>query len=133
MTELQIGLIALGATAVVGVFGYNKWQENRHRKMAEAVLQPAHDDVLLGDAPRVAPVIAPRHEPEIEAEAVPPVLAQRVEPAMDFDQPESKPALMEKTEPVFAHEPVISPSPAEPFVPAMPQVAVPRQALASTA
>ncbi len=126
MTELQIGLIALGAVAVAGVFGYNKWQEGRHRKMAEAVLQPAHDDVLLGDSPRVAP----RYEPEIETEAVPPVPAQRVEPAMDFDQPEIKPAVMEKTEPVFAHEPVISPSPAEPFVPAMPQVGVPRQALA---
>ena len=38
MTELQMGLIGLGATAVVGVFAYNKWQEHRHRKLAEAVL-----------------------------------------------------------------------------------------------
>ena len=33
MTELQMGLIGLGATAVVGVFGYNKWQEYRQRKL----------------------------------------------------------------------------------------------------
>ena len=51
MTELQMGLIGLGATAVVGVFVYNKWQEHRHRKLAEAVLKPQHDDVLLGDGP----------------------------------------------------------------------------------
>ena len=48
MTELQMGLIGLGATAVVGVLAYNKWQEYRHRKLAEAVLKPQHDDVLLG-------------------------------------------------------------------------------------
>ena len=68
MTELQMGLIGLGATAVVGVLGYNKWQEYRHRKLAEAVLKPQHDDVLLADAPaKVAPAV--RSEPELRAEA----------------------------------------------------------------
>ena len=38
MTELQMGLIGLGVAAVFGVFGYNKWQEMRQRKVAEAVL-----------------------------------------------------------------------------------------------
>ena len=32
MTELQMGLIGLGALAVVGVVAYNKWQEHRQRK-----------------------------------------------------------------------------------------------------
>jgi hypothetical protein len=50
MTELQMGLIGLGAAAVVGVLGYNKWQEYRHRKLAEAMLKPGRDDVLLGAA-----------------------------------------------------------------------------------
>jgi hypothetical protein len=36
MTELQMGLIGLGVAAVFGVFGYNKWQEMRQRKVAEA-------------------------------------------------------------------------------------------------
>jgi hypothetical protein len=54
MTELQLGLIGLGATAVVGVFGYNKWQEYRQRKLAEAVLKPHHEDVLLGDSAATA-------------------------------------------------------------------------------
>ena len=79
MTELQMGLIGLGATAVVGVYGYNKWQEYRHRKIAEQILKPQHDDVLLGDeaksaaAPEVverAPQDAPwaGSEPEIRLE-----------------------------------------------------------------
>jgi len=68
MTELQMGLIGLGATAVIGVLGYNKWQEYRHRKLAEAVLKPQHDDVLLADAPaKVTPAV--RSEPELRAEA----------------------------------------------------------------
>lgn len=81
MTELQMGLIGLGATAVVGVFAYNKWQEYRHRKLAEAVLQPHHDDVLLGAAPQPAarPAPAERSEPAI-ADPAPAAPAGRVEP-----------------------------------------------------
>ena len=81
MTELQMGLIGLGTTAVVGVFAYNKWQEYRHRKLAEAVLKPQHDDVLLGNGPKVAakPVAAERSEPEIRDE-VPVAPVERVEP-----------------------------------------------------
>ena len=47
MTELQMGLLGLGALAVVGVLGYNKWQEARQRKQAESVLKASHPDVLL--------------------------------------------------------------------------------------
>lgn len=53
MTELQLGLIGLGAVAVVGVLAYNKWQEYRHRKLAEQVLNVRHSDILLdGDGER---------------------------------------------------------------------------------
>ncbi|MBS1131211.1 MAG: putative ZipA related protein involved in cell division [Proteobacteria bacterium] len=81
MTELQMGLIGLGATAVVGVFGYNKWQEFRQRKLAEAVMKPHHDDVLLGGGPKAAPQapVAERNEPEIRIDAAP-SLGERVEP-----------------------------------------------------
>lgn len=47
MTELQMGLIGLGAIAVVGVLGYNKWQEVRQRKAAEKAMRASHPDVLL--------------------------------------------------------------------------------------
>lgn len=50
MTELQMGLIGLGATAVAAVLGYNKWQEVRQRKLAEQLLSAAHSDVLLDEA-----------------------------------------------------------------------------------
>ena len=81
MTELQMGLIGLGATAVVGVYGYNKWQEYRHRKLAEAVLKPQHDDVLLGDSQKATvKVSAPdRSEPEMR-DAAPAEPVERLEP-----------------------------------------------------
>ena len=89
MTELQMGLIGLGATAVVGVYGYNKWQEYRHRKVAEQVLKPHHEDVLLGDGPKpAAPVFAApppvdRSEPEIRIEeALPTPGSERIEPML---------------------------------------------------
>jgi len=88
MTELQMGLIGLGATAVVGVFAYNKWQEHRHRKLAEAVLKPQHDDVLLGDGPKAAvkPAAAERSEPEMRDETLTEPVG-RVEPMLtDVDQ-----------------------------------------------
>ena len=50
MTELQTGLIGLGVAAVVGVAAYNKWQEYRHRKLAEQVLNNHHADILLDES-----------------------------------------------------------------------------------
>ena len=61
-SELQIGLIALGIAAVVGILAYNKWQERKHRKLAESTFRSDHPDVLLGDAPRR------RIEPSLEGE-----------------------------------------------------------------
>ena len=79
MTELQMGLIGFGAAAVVGVFAYNKWQEYRQRKIAEALLKPQHEDVLLGDGPKVAAEV--RNEPEFGSES--PVSApERREPML---------------------------------------------------
>lgn len=48
MSDLQLSLIGLGAALVAGVFAYNKWQERKHRKMAERVFRGNHPDVLLG-------------------------------------------------------------------------------------
>ena len=64
MSDLQLSLIAIGAAAVAGVFAYNKWQERKHRKLAERVFRSQHADVLLGakqgetePAGRVEPVL----------------------------------------------------------------------------
>lgn len=77
MTELQMGLIGLGAAAVVGVFAYNKWQEQRHRKLAEKVLKPHHEDVLLGTGAK--PAMPERNEPDLRTEDAPTSI-ERVEP-----------------------------------------------------
>lgn len=50
MTDLQMGLIAFGGVAVLGVLAYNKWQEHKHRKMAEQLLSARQTDVLLDES-----------------------------------------------------------------------------------
>ena len=67
MTELQIGLIGLGAVAVSGVVVYNTWLEYRHRKLAQDLLEPGQDDVLLGHPVGVAEPIEPRSDDAVEA------------------------------------------------------------------
>ena len=110
MTELQIGLIGLGGAAVVAVFGYNKWQEMRQRKLAEAVMKPQHDDVLLErreKMPEEAPVV--RSEPVFEPEVAAPV-AERMEPVLAEpidDEP------LELNEPIYAEEPDVQVAPGE--------------------
>jgi len=47
ISEFQIGLIGLGATAVIGVWIYNKLQERKYRKLAERIFRGEHSDVLL--------------------------------------------------------------------------------------
>jgi hypothetical protein len=84
VTELQLGLIGLGIAAVGGVLAYNKWQEHRHRKLAETVLKPHHDDVLLGDAPP-----RPAGQGDVARSEAPanraPAFAERVEPSLAVD------------------------------------------------
>src|SRR5574343_356124 len=87
MTELQMGLIGLGVAAVAGVLGYNKWQEMRHRKVAESLLKPHPEDPLLGGQARVAPAMpsaAPvvRTEPALMPEPLVPVSPERLEPVL---------------------------------------------------
>ncbi|MGB4467946.1 MAG: cell division protein ZipA C-terminal FtsZ-binding domain-containing protein [Azovibrio sp.] len=62
MNELQMGLLALGGVAVLGVFGYNKWQERRHRQVVERVFQQPGEDVLLGKKPEAPKPEAPARE-----------------------------------------------------------------------
>lgn len=81
MTELQYGLIGLGAAAVAAVLAYNKWQERAHRKVAERVLKSEHSDVLLGDGKPAARAVeddepvargaAERREPMLAGAAQP--------------------------------------------------------------
>ena len=66
MSELQFGLIAVGALVVAGVFLYNKWQEQRYQRDAEAAFGARHDDVLMRSGGQAAPARAPeRIEPSL--------------------------------------------------------------------
>lgn len=67
-SDLQIGLIALGVAAVVGIVAYNKWQERKHRKSAEDAFRGDHPDVLLDKAPKSR--IEPSFDGEEPAEPV---------------------------------------------------------------
>ena len=127
MTELQIGLIGLGATAVVGVLAYNKWQEYRHRKLVEAVLKPEHEDLLLAEGPK-----APVSEPELRDE-VPTVAGERREPVFADAPPQELPAETELA-PVYADDPPLAPAtpgaepavdPRDPELPELPAGLVP--------
>jgi hypothetical protein len=98
MTELQMGLIGLGAAAVVAVLGYNKWQEFRQRKLAQQMLKASHADVLLDDGLPEAADPSPAADAPAEAGlALPPQMApargaaaftnERIEPVFGVDPP----------------------------------------------
>jgi len=49
MSELQLGLLAIGAGVIASVFFYNKWQERQYRRKAESGLARSREDVLFGE------------------------------------------------------------------------------------
>lgn len=69
MTELQLGLLAIGAVVVAGVFAYNRIQETRAQRSAQRNFASGHDDVLLGGGGTGGgdarpPAAAPRMDPQ---------------------------------------------------------------------
>lgn len=60
MSDLQIGLIAIGAVVVAGVLAYNGLQERRARRAAQRAFGSGHADVLMQDG-------AERQEPTLGA------------------------------------------------------------------
>lgn len=64
MTELQMSLMAIGGTIVVGVITYNKWQEYKARKSVQRAFSSEHEDVLMNpqagsSEPRQEPTLSP--------------------------------------------------------------------------
>jgi hypothetical protein len=78
MNDLQVALIAGGAAAVAGVWGYNKWQERQHRKLAAKIFKGGQPDVLLGGETAQAQAVAE------EARSEP---AERQEPGIASFEP----------------------------------------------
>ena len=97
MSELQIGLLVLGALAVAGVLVFNKVQEMRARRDGAKHFGSAHDDVLLGGsgarrAGAAAPAAAPATAGVVAgAGAAAPAqqdaqhITERIEPVWDDD------------------------------------------------
>ncbi|HYD56451.1 MAG TPA: hypothetical protein VEB41_06045, partial [Burkholderiales bacterium] len=56
MSDLQLGLLILGAAAVIGVLLYNRIQERAVRRHAQQAFGSGHADVLLGEQPAAGPV-----------------------------------------------------------------------------
>ena len=105
MTELQMGLIGLGATAVAAVLGYNKWQELRQRKLAEQLLSATHSDVLLDEAePGVAEpgMYVDENDDRVDAAAEAIAYAPPESVAVHSLTPD------ERIEPVFSVDPPLS-------------------------
>ena len=92
MSELQIGLLAIGAVVVAVVLIYNRIQEGRAKRDAQRSFGSAHEDVLIGQ-----PVVThgagtgPGHPHDMSQEAsrhaprtAPPGEAQQPDAAIDY-------------------------------------------------
>lgn len=64
MSELQIGLLIVGAAVIVGVIAYNRIQEARFRRRAEQAFAPDRGDALLEPAHATGTRIEPQLQPE---------------------------------------------------------------------
>lgn len=80
MSELQIGLLAIGALVVAGVLAYNRIQERGARRTAERAFRSGHVDVLLEETSgQAGPAAVARSAP------LPPVPEEAVEPDPRID------------------------------------------------
>lgn len=74
MTDLQISLLAIGGTIVVGVVIFNKWQEYKAKKSVDQAFGSGHDDVLMNPNAVTEPRFqedsydTPRHEPSLDTD-----------------------------------------------------------------
>ncbi len=85
LSELHLALIGAGAAGVLMVWGYNVWQDRKHRKTAERIFASGKPDALAGSGEPAPPVpsfgderVEPTFDPVPES-AVP----QMAEPAID--------------------------------------------------
>ena len=119
ISDLQLALIALGASGVVGVFAYNKWQERKHQAHAERVFRKDHPDVLIeppAERPAPAPAQVERAPDVTPAERIEPLIgeapAEQAPPVDDADDatlPDIDPRIdcivrLEAAEPVSGNE-----------------------------
>lgn len=108
MSDLQIGLIALGVLLILLVLGFNWWQDRRVRRKMQAHFPTSEQDPLLGAAASgQAPGVA-RREPGMggESAAVNPHAVAPVDPGSDADDTEEPDPACEVVIEVAFAEPV---------------------------
>ncbi len=59
MSELQISLLAIGLLIVAGVYGFNRFQERKYRRIAEKAFPARQEDVLLDRGTDTLPDTSP--------------------------------------------------------------------------
>ncbi|MEY4592214.1 MAG: hypothetical protein RIR18_1109 [Pseudomonadota bacterium] len=126
MSDLQLSLLAASGVAIVGVFAYNKWQEWRHRKAAQAVFPDEQPDVLMGQTETTdeqsPPSSAYDERDEYEDRYEAPVFAakmdveteERREPSL---LPQNRHELSERVEPSIQFEPAVEETLVAPVLP----------------
>lgn len=78
MTDLQLGLLVIGAAVVAGVLVYNRMQERAVRRDAKRAFESRHPDVLADEAPE-------RREPTFEPPPRPAAPSERLsDPRVDY-------------------------------------------------
>jgi hypothetical protein len=96
MSELQIGLLVIGAAVIAAVYAYNRIQEHRFRRRMREAFGSAPEDVLLETGsgrsppdgrlePRLEPAVIGRAAHEAAPAAPQPVAPAREAPARGFD------------------------------------------------
>jgi len=98
MNELQVGLLGVGAVVVAAVFLYNKWQERRYGREAEAGFASRHEDVLMrsgggqgnlaSDSDRVEPALVAFEAEGEDAGASRPLLSEFLDFIVPIEAPE---------------------------------------------
>src|SRR5512132_4276731 len=92
MSELQTGLLAIGALVIAGVLVYNRVQERRAKRDAERAFGSGHDDILLqptgarhGAEPAAEHAGDAQHDASRHAaRAVAPDASAQPDPAIDY-------------------------------------------------
>src|SRR5262245_47225247 len=83
MTDLQLGLLVVGAAAVVAVVVYNRVQERKVRRDAQRAFGSAHADALLDE--KSEPVLRKTvRNPEVHTDDLP---DPRIDYVMELDIP----------------------------------------------
>ncbi len=91
MSDLQLGLVAIGAVVVVAVLAYNKWQEVKFRREAEGSLKSRHSDVLMGAAEDPATLQRAPGAPAVHPQGA--HGGERIEPTFDGPERGTAPAV----------------------------------------